>query len=284
MKKLIYSTLGLIMATSLVMTGCKDPDDGGTTKPTPTVTFKNTAGYTSQDVTVNQGTAVKFGMVVTSDIDIKSITVTRNYMGAGEVIIKSQSSINAKSFSIDVLDTASALLKGNFVYTFKAIDKDGTEGSAKITMKVTGPLTEITAQQVFNNKGAGFGAYDLLNSETISTADASNAAMRDIIDNSTTSVISASWKSGNSTRFIKGPFTSQWSQVDTEEKLKSLWDSNVGTNNANVKDVLTGLTDGTLVLVKVSRSSAPIYIMLRIVTVNDIAGADGDYIEFDYKY
>ncbi|MES2618895.1 MAG: hypothetical protein V4613_13535 [Bacteroidota bacterium] len=286
MKKLIYSTLGVILTASVLFTSCGD-GGGGTTPPTPTptVTFKNTTGYTSQSGKLLQGTEMKFGMVISSEIELKSLTVTRNYNGAGEVIIKTMViPSNLKTYTIDIIDTLPPALKGSFVYKFKATDKDATTGESSLTITATGPLLEISSQRVFNNKGAGFGAYDLLNSDNISTADAANAAFRDIVDQSSTSVISASWKSGNSTRFIKGGFTSQWSQIDTEDKLKSMWDSNIGTGSANVKDNVAGITDGLLILAKVDRGTAPVYILIRVVSVVDAAGADNDYIEFDYKY
>ncbi len=286
MKKLIYSTLGLILAGSLILSGCKDKttDDPVKEAPKPTITFKNTSGYTFVDgkvINTLPTAALKFGFVVTHTLDLKSVKVTRNYNGSGEVVVLTQT-VSGSSFSVDVFDTLALNLKGTYVYTFTALDKDATLGTNKITITATGKLTELTAQRVYNNKGAGFGAYDLILGDNISTADASNKAARDIVDNSTTTTIQKEWISGNTTMFIKGPFSKQYTQLTTEEDVKSLWDLNV----ANAKNTVTAMngTIGMMVLAKVIRTGTPVYIVMTIDDIVDDTGADGDYTEFTFKY
>ncbi len=289
MKKLIYSTLGLILVSSLILAGCKGSSSGGGTTPTtpkPTVTFINTSGYTfSNQSVLNTGATAKlqFGMVVSSTIDLKSITVTRNYEGSGAVVILTKTlASNLKTYTIDVFDTLSSTLKGKYVYTFSAIDKDATTGSSSIEITATGALIEITDQKIYNNFGTGFGGYDLINGETISNADASNVARRDIRDNSTSSVISKSWTSSNGTSFIKNPPTITWAQMDSEAKLKSAFDLNSGSAVTTVTG-LDGVT-GTLILAKVTRAASTKYFMIRITDVVDDPGANTDWVVFDYKF
>lgn len=288
MKKLIYSTLGLILTASMILTGCGGDDDNGTKPetPKPTISFLNTTGYTFTNVSVlNTGTTaqLKFGMVVTSTIDLKSVTVTRNYEGSGNVVVLTKVvPSNSKSFQLDVMDTLSSALKGKYVYTFSATDNDATTNSASIEVTATGALVEIADQKIYNNFGTGFGGYDLINGENISNADASNVARRDIRDNSTSSVIAKSWTSSNGTTFIKNPPTITWDQTDSEAKLKSAFDLNAGSASANVTG-LDGVT-GTLIIAKVTRSSSTRYFMIRITDVVDDAGANGDYVLFDYKF
>ncbi len=285
MKKLIYSTLGLILAGSLILAGCKgnDPDPVKPETPKPTITFKNTSGYTFTDAKVLNTlptAALKFGFVVTSTIDLKSVKVTRNYNGSGEVVVLTQT-VSGTSFSLDVFDTLALNLKGSYVYTFTALDKDATLGSNKITITATGALTELSSQKVYNNKGAGFGAYDLILGDNISTADASNVAARDIIDNSTTSSIQKEWISGNTTMFIKGPFGTQYPQLTTEAEVQALWDAN-SSKASNKVTAMTGL--GLMVLAKVIRTGTPVYIVITIDDIVEDTGADNDYTEFTYKY
>jgi len=287
MKKLIYSTLGLILTASFMLTGCKDNTTSTPpAAPKPTITFLNTAGYnfTNQSV-LNTGTTaqLKFGMVVTSTINLKSVSVSRNYEGSGNVVIFTKTvPSNSKNFQVDILDTLSSALKGKYVYTFSAIDNDATSNSAALEITATGVLVEIVDQKIYNNFGTGFGGYDLITGEMVSNADASNVARRDIRDNSTSSVIAKSWTSSNGTTFIKNPPTITWDQTTTEAKLKSAFDVNAASASANV----TGLDGvaGTLIIAKVTRSSSTRYFMIRVTDVVDGAGANADYVLFDYKF
>ncbi|MDI1233980.1 MAG: hypothetical protein PSX81_06855 [bacterium] len=289
MKKLIYSTLGLMITASMILMGCGGGSGGGGSTPEtpkPTITFLNTAGYISTNVSrLNTGATANllFGMVVTSTIDLKSITVTRNYEGSGEVVILTKNvPSNSKNFQIDVMDTLNAALKGKYVYSFKATDNDATTNSNSLEITATGALLEVADQKIYNNFGTGFGGYDLINGENISNADASNVARRDIRDNSSSSVISKSWTSSNGTTFIKDPPTITWDQMDSEAKLKSAFDLNAGSASANVTG-LDGVT-GTLILAKVTRASSTRYFMIRVTGIVDAAGANGDYVLFDYKF
>ena len=121
MKKLIYSTLGLILTASFMLTGCKDSTTSTPPEaPKPTITFLNTTGYiftNSSRLNTGSEAQLKFGMVVTSTIDLKSVTVTRNYEGSGNVVIFTKAvPSNSKNFQIDVMDTLSSALKGKRVF------------------------------------------------------------------------------------------------------------------------------------------------------------------------
>ena len=287
MKKLIYSTLGLILTASFMLTGCKDSTTSTPPEaPKPTITFLNTTGYiftNSSRLNTGSEAQLKFGMVVTSTIDLKSVTVTRNYEGSGNVVIFTKTvPSNSKNFQIDIMDTLSSALKGKYVYTFSATDNDATTNSASIDITATGALVEIADQKIYNNFGTGFGGYDLITGEMISNADASNVARRDIRDNSTSSVIAKSWTSSNGTTFIKNPPTITWDQTTTEAKLKSAFDVNAASASANV----TGLDGvaGTLILAKVTRGSSTKYFMIRVTGIVDDLGANNDYVLFDYKF
>ena len=270
-----------------MLTGCKDNTTSTPpAAPKPTITFLNTAGYTFTNASVlNTGSTaqLKFGMVVTSTINLKSVTVSRNYEGSGNVVIFTKAvPSNSKNFQIDVMDTLSSALKGKYVYTFSATDNDATTNSATIDITATGALVEIIDQKIYNNFGKGFGGYDLITGENISNADASNVARRDIRDNSTSSVIAKSWTSSNGTTFIKNPPTITWDQTDSEAKLKSAFDLNAASASANVTG-LDGVT-GTLIIAKVTRGSSTKYFMIRVTDVVDDPGADADYVLFDYKF
>jgi hypothetical protein len=287
MKKLIYSTLGLILTASFMFTGCKDSTTTTTPEtPKPTITFLNTTGYiftNSSRLNTGAEAQLKFGMVVTSTIDLKSVTVSRNYEGSGNVVIFTKNvPSNSKNFQIDIMDTLSSALKGKFVYTFSATDNDATTNSSTIEVTATGALVDVIDQKIYNNFGTGFGGYDLINGENISNADASNVGRRDIRDNSTNSVIAKSWTSSNGTTFIKNPPTITWDQTTSEAKLKSAFDLNSASASANI----TGLDGvaGTLILAKVTRGSSTKYFMIRVTSIFDDPGANNDYVLFDYKF
>ncbi len=286
MKKLIYSTLGLIITGSLFFAGCKDKGTGNNPTPEvpkPTITFKSDPGYNSADVSVTNTlptSALKFGFVVNHTIDLKSVSVTRNYDGSGAVIILTKN-VTTKTFQMDIFDTLPAVLKGNYVYTFTAIDKDATMSTKTITISAVGALIEITDQKLYNNFGKKEGAFDLINGEALFNSDPTNSARRDIKDNGKSSSFpTAEWTTGNTTKFIKNPPTITWSQTTTDAKLKSAYEVNVSLE----KQTISGIVVGDLIIAKVDRTGSPRYFMIRINEVVDQSGADNDYTAFDFKY
>lgn len=287
MKKIIYSTLSLFLIGFMALTGCKSDGDDDTVTPEtpkPLITFLQSSGYTFANATVLNTTQLKFGMVVSSTIDLKSIKVSRNLNGSGEVFIVPEKTLanNTLTYNLDVLDTLDGVNKGSYVYTFYATDKDATLGTAAITITATGPLVELTDNKVYNNKGAGFGAFDLVSGLNISTADPANVALRDIVDASTTSTLSRTWTTVNGTKFIKNPPGITWSQTTTEDKLKAAYELNASLETTTVTNLDN--TTGTMVLAKVIRTGVPKYFMIIITDKQDLAGADDDFLLFDYKY
>ena len=292
MKKLIYSTLSIALAAVVLLSGCKDgggSNGGGTDNtPKPTITFQNNngtfSGFTFADASLETGSDIKIGVRISSEVNLKTFRMTQKLNSDAEVTVPSifpdsTFTSNTKTCNKDISFKLPST-KGTYTYTFYATDKDQTTSSASIKIVVFGPLLEVVDQDVYNNKGAGFGAYDLIGNEKISTTDNTNTALRDIVDQSTSDLLSLKWKSGNNTRFIKTTFTKTYTQIKSTDDIIALWNA----NTAKISDEVTNLGIGDLILAKVERNGQYTYMVIGISQVEDVTGRDDDYIQFFFKY
>lgn len=292
MKKLIYSTLSIALAAVVLLSGCKDgggSNGGGTDNtPKPTITFQNNngtfTGFTFADDSKEISTSIKIGVRISSEVNLKTFRMTQKLNSDAEVTVPSifpdsTFTSNTKTCNKDISFNLPAT-KGTYTYTFYATDKDQTTSSASIKIVVYGPLFEVTDQKIFNNKGAGFGAYDLIGNDNISTADNTNTALRDMIDQSTSDLLSLKWKSGNNTRFIKTSFSKSYTQIKSTDDIIALWNA----NSTKISDEVSNLALGDLIIIKVERGGQYTYMALVVNQINDEAGRDDDHIQFFFKY
>jgi hypothetical protein len=291
MKKLIYSTLSIALAAVVLLSGCKGDDGNGSgtnNTPKPTITFQNNngtfTGYTFADGSLETGTDIKIGVRISSEVNLKTFRMTQKLNSDAEVTVPSifpdsTFTSNTKTCNKDISFKLPST-KGTYTYTFYATDKDQTTSSATIRIVVFGPLLEVVDQTVYNNKGAGFGAYDLIGNENISTADNTNTSVRDIIDQSTSDLLSLKWKSGNNTRFIKTTFTKTYTQIKSTDDIIALWNA----NTANISDMVSNIAIGDLILAKVERGGQYTYMVIGISQVEDVTGRDDDFVQFFFKY
>ncbi len=291
MKKLIYSTLSIALAAVVLLSGCKGDDGNGSgtnNTPKPTITFQNNngtfTGYTFADGSLETGTDIKIGVRISSEVNLKTFRMTQKLNSDAEVTVPSifpdsTFTSNTKTCNKDISFKLPST-KGTYTYTFYATDKDQTTSSATIKIVVFGPLLEVVDQTVYNNKGAGFGAYDLIGNENISTADNTNTSVRDIIDQSTSDLLSLKWKSGNNTRFIKTTFTKTYTQIKSTDDIIALWNA----NTANISDMVSNIAIGDLILAKVERGGQYTYMVIGISQVEDVTGRDDDFVQFFFKY
>ncbi len=257
----------------------------------PSITFEVSSGYTFQDSRVQIGSTVKIGTVVTHSINLKSFKITRVFNGAStEVLLDSTISGNTKTLNYTLNNTIAALptAKGTYEYTISCTDKDATTETKKITVTAYGPLSDRgSGYKVYSIKASGaglFSAFDLLTGDEISAASGNgNEALRDIVDNSSSSTLSGSWTAQNGTRFKVGTNSKinnkTFLQFLNEDDVKAAWDA----AGAEQQTITVDLNSKNIVIAKVVRGGTPQYMLISITDFVDDAGSNGDYIEFQYK-
>ncbi len=290
MKKLIYSTLSLAIAATIFLTGCKgsEGDEPKPDAPKPTITFESSPGFISANATKLINDAIKFKMVVSHTVNLKSIKITRNYKNTGEVVLLDSTFSNNIKTTQYTLNTLLLGVKGPYVYTFYSTDKDNSMSSKAITVNASGPLTDAIDGTIYSLQASGagkFSAFDLIEGDAITAgSSAGNEAMRDIVDGSTSATLSKIWKSQNSTTFKVGSGGTlngkTISQFYTEDDVIAAWNAIGGESN----NVAINETDKSILIAKVTRGGTPVYYLIGISEVNDIAGSNDDYIKFNYRY
>jgi hypothetical protein len=107
--------------------------------------------------------------------------------------------------------------------------------------------------------------------------------IRDIVDASTGSTLSRTWKSQNGTEFIISDATGKlngkvYSQFQSEQDLIDAWNATSGKSIT-----VTGIDDGKLIIAKSSRGGITYYYLIGVNTVTDLTGAEDDTYSFQYK-
>jgi hypothetical protein len=295
MKKLLYSAMALFVAGAL-FTGCGDKTTGGggTETPKPSIEFQtNTgtfAGYTFANDKKVIGSAIKIGVKLTSTINLKSTKMTVKYNNQAEQIIGTDSLFSGSVTSAK-RDYTFVLPqdKGTYTFTAYAVNKDATVSTAKIEIIAFGPLADRGTGLVFSLKATtpgDYSAFDLFEGTPITAASgAGNDASRDIVDASTSSTLSRTWKSGtgNGTQFVisgvDGKLNSKvYTQFASEQDVIDAWNATAGKSTT-----VTGIDDGKLIIAKATRGTATYYYLIAIDTVTDDVGADADTYTFQYK-
>ena len=296
MKKLLYSAMALLVSGAL-FTGCGDNNTGGgtvDTTPKPAIEFQTNTGTFSGYTFANDkkviGSVIKIGVKLTSTINLKSTKMTVKFNNQAEQIIGTDSifSGSVTSTSRDYTFTLPQD-KGTYTFTAYATNKDATTSSAKIEIIAFGPLADQGTGLVYSLKATtagNFSAFDLFEGIAITAASgAGNDASRDIIDVSTTSTLSRTWKSGtgNGTQFVisgvDGKLNSKvYTQFASEQDVIDAWNATAGKSTT-----VTGIDDGKLIIAKVMRGSAAYYYLIAIDTVTDDVGAEDDTYSFQYK-
>lgn len=290
MKKLIYSTLSLILMSSTLFVGCKDDKVvDPTVEKGPNISFQTGSGYSFTDGSVITGETIKIGMRLTSDVNLKTSRITVKYSSQAEApLLDSTYTSNTKTSNRDVSFTFPVSDKGAYVFTIYATDKDNNTKSSKITITAKGPLLERGTGIFYSLRATGaakFSAFDLNTGEAITASGTANLSMRDLVDMSTGGDLSNSWKSQNNTEFIKstnaqGTLNGKaYSQFRTEEDVTAAWNALSSTKATQI----TGLDIGTTIIAKSTRNSVVTYYVIAISDINDEAGSEDDFYEIQYK-
>jgi hypothetical protein len=177
--------------------------------------------------------------------------------------------------------------KGTYTFTAYATDKDQTTKTATIVVVAFGPLADKVDGLVYSLQATtpgSYSAYDLFENTAISaSSSAGNQASRDIVDASTGSTLSRTWKSQNGTEFIISDATGKlngkvYSQFQSEQDLIDAWNATSGKSTT-----VTGIDDGKLIIAKSSRGGITYYYLIGVNTVTDLTGAEDDTYSFQYK-
>ncbi|NOX47699.1 MAG: hypothetical protein GXO89_12060, partial [Chlorobi bacterium] len=140
MKKLTY-LLGLFLVAGMLFSSCKKDETEEPKDLTPTISFKGEAGYTSADVTINEGESILVGVIAlensTSGKNLTNFKMVLTTNNTPQVLV--DSSFNESSFTADYsisFDNA-----GETRLSAKITDKDGQskEIAFNITIKAVQP-------------------------------------------------------------------------------------------------------------------------------------------------
>ncbi|MCD4745672.1 MAG: hypothetical protein K8R58_05185, partial [Bacteroidales bacterium] len=167
MKKLSY-LLGLLLIAGMIFSSCKkDEDDNDPIDLTPTINLKGDAGYTSGDVTINEGDTILVGIIALSNTNsgkkLTNFKLTLTSNNVPQVLI--DSTLNGTTFDVNYKigfpDASVVRLSA------KITDKDGQskEISFNITIEeVATPLdaaADFTWQRIGANPGTGLDMFGL---------------------------------------------------------------------------------------------------------------------------
>ncbi len=296
MKKLIYSTLSLLLVASTLFVGCGKDDGTGTgttVEKGPNITFQTNSGGSQTGFTFADGSAlvgdkIKIGIRISSDVNLKSSKLTVKYNAQAESNVHDSTyTSNTKLSNKDVEYTIPAD-KGIYVFTIYATDKDNNTKTAKITIKANGPLLDREDGVVYSLKATGadkFSAFDLLLGEAITASSSvQNTAFRDIVDASTSATLSKTWKSQNGTEFIisgdNGTLNGKTiSQFKNDQEIIDAWNALSSTKSTQINNV----DIGKLIIAKSTRDGNTYYYLIGINDVSDEPGSEDDFYDFSYK-
>jgi hypothetical protein len=298
MKKLIYSALSFALIATTLFVGCKKDETPPGTDPVekgPNISFQTNAGsgagvYTFADGKVITGEEIKMGIRISSDVNLKSSKMTVNFNNVGEVVLHDSTyTSNTKTSNKDVMYIFPTV-KGPYVFTIYAEDKDGNKKSAKITITAQGPLLDRDDGQFWSLKATGatkFSAFDLFEGEAITaSASATNKANRDIVDASTGATLSKTWTSdpANGTEFVISGADNKlngkvYSQFQSEQDVLDAWNAASSTKSTTINNV----DIGKLIIAKSKRGTSFYYYLIAITNISDASGSEDDFYEFQYK-
>jgi hypothetical protein len=293
MKKLLYSTLALLVAGT-TFTGCGKDDngDGGETpKKGPSIEFQtNTgtfSGYTFADGGAEIGTSIKIGVKVNdAEENLKNTKMEVKFNNQAAQLVGTDSifSSNTKTCNRDY-NFVLPQDKGTYTFIASATNKNATTSTAQIVITAFGPIADRGDDTIWSLKSVNhFSAYNLLAGLRISASSgAGNQSQRDIVDGSTSTTFAKSWTSQNGTMFVKsGPDGKLNSKIYTQ--FKSAADVEAAFNaTSGASGTITGMAAGDLVIAKSSNGGSVRYYLIGIDEVKDAAGAENDYTLFHYS-
>ncbi len=140
MKKFALILMTLVVGSTLLFTGCQDPDP---VEVKPTISFETGADFTSTDVTVEANTQLLFGINADANENsgsaLAKLTLVRHFVNlTQDQTIEWDTVINVNTFSIN-FEVSAYPVEGTETFIFTITDADGE--TAEVSLDVT---TEIT--------------------------------------------------------------------------------------------------------------------------------------------
>jgi hypothetical protein len=287
MKKLIYSTFVALIASALIV-GCDNGGgnggSGGSGPVKPSITFQTNngsqSGFTFASGKAEIETTLKFGVKINSTAEnIKSTKLTVKYNNQNPQLVGTDSIISGNTKDVYREYTFKIPVdKGTYTFTFSATDKAATTTSVDIVITAYGKLTQKANGTFYSLKATSpgkFSAFDLLNGDSVTASGSANLDLRDIVDGSTTDVLSGKWNSQNGTEFIISNTTLNgkvFSQFQSEQDILDAWNATSGKSTS-----ISGVELGSLIIAKSTRNGSTFYYLISVIDFNDVAGSDNDY-------
>jgi len=247
MKKLNFLFAILLMASVPFFTSCTDDE---TTDKDPTINLQGGSGFTSTDVTLKAGEAMKVGINAfsnsTSKAKLVKFKVVRTYNNVPFTALDSTLS-STDAFNI-TLSTFAYPAAGKERFTFTVTDKDGytAEAAFEVTTTAGGPIKEFKQKVLGSYDNSSYGSSFASADGTVYTLSQAkaNAAKVDWMyyygatnlatiaspnDATVTSIFSsadgpASWSVRNDTKFAKVtlPAGVTWDNITTDAEIVPL--------------------------------------------------------------
>jgi hypothetical protein len=289
MKKLIYSTFVALISSALFV-GCDSGSgggnggNGGSGPVKPSITFQTNngsqSGFTFASGNAEIGTTLKFGVKINSTVEnIKSTKLTVKFNNQNAQLVGTDSIISGNTK--DVYREYTFKIpndKGTYTFTFSATDKVATTTTVDIVIQAYGKLTQKANGTFYSLKATStghFSAYDLLNGDSVTASGSANIDMRDIVDGSTSDVLSGKWNSQNGTQFVVSNSTLNgkvFGQFNSEQDILDAWNATSGKSSS-----ISGIELGSLIIAKSTRNGSTFYYLISVIDFNDVAGSDNDY-------
>ncbi|HYG17133.1 MAG TPA: hypothetical protein VEC12_15355 [Bacteroidia bacterium] len=144
MKKLTLLVLFATL-TSVFLDSCKSEDPEGP-KPTPTVSWKTTAGYTFSNSDVQAGETIDFGVIAapSDGENITRVRVSLSVNGGVETNFIDSPDLKLKNFNHDWMDVpVGSLPNAKNRFTVTVTQSNGESASATFIVTVTGSAANI---------------------------------------------------------------------------------------------------------------------------------------------
>lgn len=283
MKKINLLIATLILASLAIVTSCKKD------KTPPTITFKGGTGYTSSDITIDQGATLTFGITAQSGSSkLQELKIVATSNNTPQTLL--DSTFSADTFSNDFSIMFSSV--GQSRLTFTITDKDGqtaevalvvtsVEAISTYTQKILGSYGNLTIGSSFASAdGTVYKMADALTNASkidwlyfYGNSDLATLAAPDDADAATIFTGTnglANWAVRNSTRFRLVSEGAVWDNILLSSDIAAIA---TGTTATSVMQ----LAVGDIVAFKTAGNK------LGVLKVSDISGTSAGTITYDVK-
>lgn len=180
MKKLTLILLAFVAGSTLLFTGCQDPEP---TEVKPTISFETGADYVSTDVTLEAGSEFKIGINADANENsgamLTNLKMVRHFVNLqADQTITWDSTFNVNTYSIDFLVNAyDEEGTDTFIFTITDAEGETAEVSLDVTTEITsGPINEFTDITLGDEQSATGSSCASLDGTVYSLADAKENA------------------------------------------------------------------------------------------------------------